>query len=92
MKILEKLYLNEYILSYSKINNLLQNICSNNKNIKNECIGKTAFGYDINSFKIGNGQKHILIIGGTHGCEIVTVYFNIEFLFTILNDIKIQKE
>ena len=89
---MEKLYLNQYILSYSKINNLLQNICDNNKNIKKVCIGKTAYGYDINSFDIGSGKKHILLIGGTHGCELVTVYFNIEFLLTFLNDVKLQKE
>ena len=89
---MEKLYLNDYILSYSKIHNLLHTLCMNNKNMKKECIGKTAYGYDITSYTIGTGKKHILLIGATHGCELVTVYFNIEFLLSILNDKLIQKE
>ena len=89
---MKNVYLNEYILSYSKIVNLLQALCSNNKNIKRECIGKTAYGYEVTSYSIGSGKKHILLIGATHGCELVTVYFNIEFLLTVLNDTKLQKK
>jgi len=89
---LKKLRLNEYILSYSKVNNLLKSLCEKNRNMKRECIGKTAFGYDIESYTIGKGNKHIMLVGATHGCEIVTVYFNIEFLLTVLNDEKLQKE
>lgn len=89
---MKKIYLNDYIISYQKINNLLQNICINNKNMCRECIGKTAFGYDITSFNIGIGNKHILLIGATHGCEIITTYFNIEFLLTILNNSRFHKD
>lgn len=89
---MNNIYLNNYVLSYNKVNNLLYKICMNNKNIVKECIGKTAFGYNIESYTIGTGKKHVLLIGATHGCELVTVYFNLDFLLTILNDIVIQKE
>lgn len=89
---LEKLYLNDYILSYQKINNMLYTICVKNKNIIKECIGKTAFGYDIASYTLGSGKRHILLIGATHGCELVTTYFNIDFLLSILNNKELQKE
>lgn len=92
VKILEKIYLNEYILSYKKITNMLDTLCIKNKNIIKEYIGKTAFGYDILSFTIGKGNNHVLLIGTTHGLEIITTYFVIEFMLTVLNDEKLQKK
>lgn len=92
MKVVNKIYLKDYILSYTKINNLLQTLCLKYKNISKECIGKTAYGYDILSYKIGNGNKDVLLIGTTHGCEISSTYFTIEFLLTMLNDENLQKK
>lgn len=89
---LEDLYLKDYILSYKTIDNMLYTICMKNRGIKNHCIGKTAFGYNIESYTIGSGKKHILLIGATHGSEIITTYFNIDFLLSVLNNIELKKE
>ena len=88
---MKKIYLNEYVLSYQKIINMIEFLCSNN-NIKKECIGKTSFGYDIASYCIGKGKRHILLIGATHGLEIITTYFVVEFLLTVLDDKKLQNK
>ena len=75
MKILNRIYLNDYVLSYQKIVNMLNLLCIKKDCITKECIGKTAFGYDILCYKIGKGDKHILLIGATHGLENITAFF-----------------
>ena len=44
----------------------------------------TTFNYPLNSYSLGKGKKHVLIISNTHGCEIVTPLFVLEFILTIL--------
>jgi hypothetical protein len=61
-------------------------------NIKKECIGKSAFGYEINEYEIGHGKKHVLLIGATHGCELITTYFIVEFILSILQNQSILKK
>lgn len=89
---MNKLYLNEYVISYRKIENILNILCMNNKCIRKEVIGKTAFGYNITEYEIGDGKNHVLLIGATHGLEIITSYFLLEFLITILNYKKIHNK
>ncbi len=93
---INKIYLHDYIMSYEKIKNYLYVILKNKKYsdkiIKEECIGKTTFDYNIECFKIGNGRNHVILYGTTHGTEICTTYFLIEFILTLLNDEKLYNK
>ncbi len=88
---MEKIYLRKYISSYNSIQNLLKYFEKSYSNIfkfdKNIC--KTPFGYNVKSYKIGNGKEHVLLIGSTHGCELITVYFLLEIITTLIVDKKL---
>ena len=88
---LDKIYLNKYILSYNDILNILYYLEKNsNKKLTRENTNcYTTFNYKIETFKIGNGKNHVLLIGCTHGCEIITTYFVLEFIITLLKDEKL---
>ncbi len=87
-----KIYLTDYVLSYQNVCNYLYSIINNpkykSKIIRDTAspIGYTTFNYPIDCYKIGYGKRHVLLLGDTHGCEIVTTYFLLEFILTILND------
>ena len=85
---MDKIYLNNYILSYNNIQNLLKYLEEkySNKFYFDKIICKTNFNYNVNSYKIGQGKNHVILFGCTHGCEIITVYFILEFILTLLND------
>ncbi len=88
---MDKIYLKEIILSYNDICNLLNDFCNNEKyenRLKKEITTSyTNFSYPLNSYLIGNGKKHVIIFSNTHGCEIITPLFVLEFILTlILND------
>lgn len=89
---MNQIYLNEYILSYQKIINTLDWLCVNNTNITKCEIGKTAYGYCIPCVTIGRGKKHVLLIGATHGLELVTTHFVMEFIFSLLNNLSLQRK
>lgn len=78
--------LKEYILSYENVINKLDKLCEEYPKVifKNSPIGYTSFGYDINYYKLGNGNKDVILIAATHGCELVTVTFLIEFIYTMV--------
>jgi len=84
------MFVNEYILSYENVIYRLDSLCKNYSNIitKNEPIGYTSFGFPIDYYKIGNGSKHVVLVAATHGCEIVTVTFLLEFIYTLINENK----
>ena len=87
----EKIFLKNFILDLDDIYNYLNVITSkafNSKNIflKKDIIGYTTFNYPIYSITIGQGERDIVLIGGTHGCEIISVFFMIELIFTLLKD------
>lgn len=88
---MNKIYLKKVILSYDDICNLLNEFCNNkkydNRLEKEITTCYTNFKYPLNSYKIGSGKKHVVILSNTHGCEIVTSLFVLEFILTlILND------
>ena len=92
----DKTFLNNFILNLDDIYNYLNVITSkafNNKDIflKKDIIGYTNFNYPIYNITIGTGNKDIVLIGGTHGCEIVSVYFILEIIFTLLKDNQLDK-
>lgn len=81
----DKVYMNEYIFSYERVCEILNSLCSKYEGkITKECIGKTNFGYDIDSYKIGSGKKQVVLIGTTHSNEIVTTYYILEYITTLL--------
>lgn len=88
---MDKIYIKKYILSYQDIYSLLNEYCNNPKykyRIKKE-INKnyTIFKYPLSSYIIGSGKKHVILFSNTHGCEIITSLFILEFISTlILND------
>ena len=86
-----KVFLKDYILTYDSLNKYINLIMNKNntlgiRKVKKDIIGYTNFNYPIYSLSIGNGNNHVVIIGGTHGCEIATVYFALEMLFTLIKD------
>jgi hypothetical protein len=91
---IEKNYLNNYMLSFNVINNILEyftNDITYSNMLKKEIplnpsICSTYFNYPINTFCIGSGKNHVLLFANTHGCEIVTSHFLLEFITTLLLD------
>lgn len=83
---MEKNYLNKYVLSYNSIQNLLKYFEKNysDRFFFDKLVCNTNFGYKVNSYKIGKGKKHIILFGATHGCEIISVYFILELMTTLL--------
>lgn len=71
----------DYILDYDKVLNILDNI----KNLKKINSIKTRLGYEIPYYTYGKGQNHIVIVGGTHGSEIITVDFVLNLMDKISN-------
>lgn len=81
----DKVYLDEYIFSYDRVCEILNKLCKEYKGkISRICIGKTNFSYEINCFKIGHGKKQVLLLATTHSNEIVTTYFLLDFIITLL--------
>ena len=52
---------------------------------KKENTPKTHYGYDIPHYIVGNGPKHIIILGGFHANEIISVDFVLKFMESIVN-------
>lgn len=85
---------NQYIFSYKDVIYRLNELCmiSNNMISKKNPIGYTCFDFPIDYYKIGSGNKDVILIAGTHGCELVTVTFILEFIYTLINKRELYKE
>lgn len=96
----ENIFIKSYILTldslYKYINILSERALASNFDSKRfpkkHIIGYTNFNYPIYSITIGNGKNDVVLLGGTHGCEVATVYFMLEFLATLLLDTKIKAD
>ncbi len=96
----EKIFIKDYILPLDNLYKYISLILTSSKNsdvgknkvIKKEIIGYTNFGYPIYSIQIGQGKNDVILMGGTHGCEIATVYFMLEFMVTLIKDNSIAQE
>lgn len=96
----EKIFIHDYILTLEKLYKYINLILSSNLNsdttqkkyIRKKIIGYTNYNYPIYSILIGNGKNDVVLVGGTHGCEIATVYFMLEFLVTLVKDNKISND
>ena len=54
---------------------LLRNLVNDNIVVKQPRLAVTRFGYDVEHYTIGHGPNHVVIMGGTHGNEIISVDF-----------------
>lgn len=76
---MEKFDIRYEILNYDKLNRRLDKIVNNKNNkfkvTKQEPIGKSSCGFNIDHYTIGRGPIHILYMGGCHGDEIIGVDF-----------------
>lgn len=76
-------------LSYNKYKEKIDSLFKNEKmkslGIKKIPSSKTSYGYDLDCFSVGNGNKTIFIVGGTHGSEIISVDFVLQLAENIPN-------
>lgn len=67
------------LLDYKKLLDVLDEIKNNDRNvnrvIEEAPIVYTKFGFPVMHYTIGRGRKHIVVMGGTHGCELIGVDF-----------------
>ncbi len=86
MKIEQFNYTNMNYLKYLK---RIEKIKTNNQlkeyQLKYTILGKTHFGYNIDCFTIGTGEKELFLIGGEHGSEMITTDFLLNFIDNIPN-------
>lgn len=84
------IYLKEFVFSYDRYLEIMDELVYSNYYMsrikKHTPIAKTSFSYPVDHYTIGNGPNHVILIGGTHGCEIITVYFMLEVIHTLLFD------
>lgn len=80
------MFSNEYILSYESIVYKLNELCNDYSGliVKEKPIGYTSFGFPIDYYKIGSGNKDVILMSLTHGCEMITITFLLEFIYTLL--------
>lgn len=68
------------ILNYDKYHSRLQKLLENNSAnkfpvTKQPDIAQSPCGFPVEHYTIGSGDKHLIIMGGTHGNEIISVDF-----------------
>lgn len=72
---------NNLILDYEQVEEMLEQITSNSDLIAQQPdLATTKYGLPIHYYTIGHGNKEIVITGGTHGSEIVTVDFVLKLM------------
>lgn len=75
------------ILSYESVLEVLDGIISDSKvDIQDKTSFKTAYGYPINHYVVGNGSKDIFVVGTTHGNEIITTDFVLNLFYKLTQD------
>ena len=67
------------ILDYDEMNDILNSLDSNIIK-KEKPIGYTYFGYPIDYYVYGHGKYHVIITGGTHSAELISIVFVIRFM------------
>ena len=70
-----------YIIDYDILNQKLKEM----KNLKKQTSIKTRLGTEVPYYTYGNGEKHVIIVGGTHGSEIISVDFVLKLMDYISN-------
>lgn len=70
-----------YILDYDILNEKLSKMI----NLNRCSYAKTRLGYEIPYYTYGSGDNHVVIVGGTHGSEIISVDFVLRLMDQISN-------
>lgn len=73
-------------ITYDKLNEYLEiltNSKSKNKVIKRKDLATSPCGFPITHYTIGNGPKHITVMAGTHGTEIIGIDFILKLMKVI---------
>lgn len=73
-------YMN-YIIDYEIVKKRLKEM----PNIQKQKSIKTNLGYEIPYYTYGKGENHIVIVGGTHGSEIISVDFVLKVMDMVSN-------
>lgn len=84
---MKKIYIENPIISYEMMLQMIDSLVKEYPGRITTCLlGKTCFGYPICEYKIGRGNKQVVILGATHGNELITGYFVMEFLTTLVKE------
>ena len=73
-------------ITYDKLNNYLNKLISQeckNKIIRRPNLGYSSCGFPIKHYTIGHGSKHLTIMAGTHGTEIIGIDFILKLMKVI---------
>ncbi len=77
------------LLNYNRYLNRLSDIERNEYliglDIRKNVLGYTKYGYELDEYLVGNGDKDLFIVGGTHGSEIISV----DFVTQLMNNIEL---
>ena len=71
------------VLDYDQVLDELKRITSNGKFVKQESAHTELDNIEIPYYTYGNGDNHIVVTGGTHGSEIVSVDFVLRLMDAI---------
>lgn len=84
---MKEIYIENPIISYEMMLEMIESLSQSYPGRITSCLlGKTSFGYPICEYKIGRGKKQVVILGATHGNELITGYFTMEFLTTLVKE------
>ena len=75
----------DYLNYKDRLNEILKDDKLSKYGISYNVIGKTSYGYDIDCITIGRGNKHLFVVGGTHGSEIIGGDFVTQLISEIKN-------
>ena len=67
------------ILTYSVYESLIKELNEKYQSLKITTCGKSLLGKDIFAFVIGEGEKNVIYVGGTHGIEWLTSLLLLKF-------------
>ena len=70
-------------ITYDKLNEYLEiltNYKNKNKIVKRNDLAYTSCGFSVTHYTIGNGPKHLTIMAGTHGTEIIGIDFILKLM------------
>lgn len=78
----EKLNYQRYL---KKIQDILKNDELQQLGIQYSSLTKTDYNYPVDCLTVGNGNKELFIVGGTHGSEIIGVDFILNYINQLSN-------
>lgn len=80
------------ILTYSVYEKYVKELSGKYKDLEIATCGKSLLGKDIFAFVIGNGEKNVIYVGGTHGIEWLTSLLLLKFTEGLATSLEEGKE